>query len=329
MAPRRIAHAVTAVVLILTLAAPFPVWSGAASLGTARGVRSVEWSADGGKSWLPLGSRALPVLDGTEVRASSGGALLDLTDGSRLNLLPFSSLRVRETGATTEVSLLYGRVTFRLPAQTRIELRTGSARLVPVRKQAMAGEAFVGTDATVGLRMTEGTLQVEELSGAKRTMLASLEPVFLPKRPAVSGPLFASEATAIAPPAGAKGVFSPAGESFGYLQPDGQFVVQPGYTSDLTQPFPAKLLQLAMAKVPDKDRSDATPLFDVNGGYVGYLSGPVFYAQAQIAQAVGVGGPGAGGGVNLYAVGGGLLSPRHDHAKSAVRKAVAINIRRP
>ena len=54
-----------------------------------------------------------------------------------------------------------------------------------------------------------------------------------------------------------------------------------------------------MAKVPDTDRAEATPLFDVNGGYVGYLAGPAFYAQAvgtapqtpggqmQMAQAVG------------------------------------------
>jgi hypothetical protein len=121
-------------------------------------------------------------------------------------------------------------------------------------------------------------------------MLASLEPVFLPKRPAVSGPLFATEAPAGPPPAGARAVFNPRGESLGYLEKS-QLVVSPGYTADLTRPFPAKLVQFAMARIPESNRQDATPVFDVNGGYVGYLAGPAFYAQAvgatpaQVAQA--------------------------------------------
>jgi len=276
--------------LVLLIAAPIPGWSApAASLGTARGVRGVQLSLDGGKTWLPLGSRSLPILNDTAIRATTGGALLDLADGSRLNMLPFSSLRVRETGATTEVTLVAGRLTFRLPRETRVELRSTSARLTPQRKQAMVGEVFVGGDDIVGLRMTEGALQVEELAGAKRTMVASLEPIFLPKRPAISGPLFASETPATPPPAGARAVFSPRGESLGFLEKS-QLVVYPGYTSDLTRPFSAKLVRLAMARVPEKDRDDATPVFDVNGGYLGYLAGPMFYAQAvgapqQVAQA--------------------------------------------
>jgi hypothetical protein len=278
--------------LALLIAAPVPGWSAsaeAASLGTARGIRGVELSLDSGKTWLPLGSRSLPVLGDTAVRTTTGGALLDLADGSRLTVLPFSSLRVQETGAATEVTLLTGRLTFRLPRETRVELRGASARLTAQRKQAMAGEVFVGGNDTIGIRMTEGTLQVEELAGAKRTMLASLEPVFLPKRPATTGPIFASEAPAITPPAGAKAVFSPKGESLGFLDKS-QLVVYPGYTANLTRPFPAKLVQLAMARVPEQDRSDATPVFDVNGGYLGYLAGPTFVAQAvgvqqQVAQA--------------------------------------------
>jgi hypothetical protein len=280
------ARLVLVALLAFTLAIPIPALSGAASLGTARGIRGVELSLDGGKSWLPLGSRSLPVMDGAQIRATGGGAVIDLTDGSRLAVLPFTTLRFRDTGTATEVSLVYGRLTFQLPRQTRVEVRTATARLAPVRDQAMAGEIFLGGEGTLGLRMTQGTLQVEELAGAKRTMVASLEPVFLPKRPNTTAPLFTSDAQA-APPAGAKSVFSPKGESLGYLQPNGQLVVHPGYTSDLTQPFAPKLVQLAMAKVPEKDRSDAVPVFDVNGGYVGYVSGSGFYAQAQVAQAVG------------------------------------------
>jgi len=268
-----------ALVLALTLAAPFAAFGGAASLGTARGIRGVELSLDGGQRWLPLGARSLPILDGVQVRATTGGALLELGDGSRVNVLPFTSLRFRETGTGTEISLVYGRLTFRLPRDTRVEVRTPTARLTPVRKDAMAGEVFLGEDGTIGVRMTQGTLQVDELAGARRSLLASVEPVFLPKRPAQSGALFTSEAPA-APPAGARGVFSPRGESIGYLMPRGGLVVHPGYTADLTQPFAPRLVQLAMGKVPERDRTDAVPVFDVNGGYVGYLSGPVFYAQA-------------------------------------------------
>src|SRR5262249_13514797 len=150
-------------------------WSApAASLGTARGIRGVEMSLDGGKTWLPLGSRSLPVLDDTAIRAKTGGAMLDLSDGSRLNVPPFSSVRVRATGAATEVSLLAGRLTFNLPRETRVELRTTSARLTPQRAQPMVGEVFVSGNDTLGLRMSAGSLQVEEVAGAKRTMLASV-----------------------------------------------------------------------------------------------------------------------------------------------------------
>lgn len=272
-------------VLVLALAAPVPTWSAAAVLGTARGVRLVQLSLDEGKSWFPLGGRSFPVMEGTQLRSTTGGALLDLIDGSRINALPFSALRVRETGRAIEISLLHGRLTFRLPAATRVEIRTPAARLAPGREPVMAGEVFVGGDGTTGLKMAEGTLQVQEFAGTQRVLLASLEPVFLPKRPTGQGPLFSTDIPA-APPAGARGVFTPKGESIGYLRPDAQLVVHPGFTADLTQPFPARLVQVAMATIPEKTRQDSVPLFDVNGGYVGYLAGPVFYAQAQVAQAV-------------------------------------------
>src|SRR5437773_6148592 len=142
----------------------------------------------------------------------------------------------------------------------------------------MVGEAFVGSDGLTGLKMAEGSLQVKQMAGERRTILASLEPVFVPTRPAPSGAFFSTDPLPPVP-ANAKAVFAPSGESVGYLGPDGKLVIHPGFTNDLTRPFPPKLVQLAMAKVVENDRNDAaTPLFDVNGGYVGYLSGPIFYA---------------------------------------------------
>lgn len=270
--------------LVLTLITPVPVWSAALSMGTARGVRSVELSLDNGKNWLPLGSRSAPILDGTQIRTSNGGVIIDLNDGSRLNALPFSLLRFREAAGTTQVSLVHGRLSFRLPRETRVEISTPAVRLEPVRTEAMQGEIFLEREGTMGLKMAAGSLQVRELAGSQQIRLASLEPVFLPKRPATVGPLFTSEVP-VSPPAGARAVFDPKGASLGYLGPDAQLVVHPGYTSDLTRPFAPKLIQLAMAKIDEKDRSEAVPVLDVNGGYVGYLAGPLFYAQAQVAQA--------------------------------------------
>jgi hypothetical protein len=294
---RRTVHGTLVGFLIATLAAPLPAWS-AASLGTARGVRGVEVSLDAGKTWLPLGSRSLAVLEGARLRTTTGGAVLDLTDGSRVNVLPFSSLGVRRAPGGLEVALTYGRIGFRLPAGSRFEIHATAAHLRPVPDSPTAGEVFVGVDGTVGLRMAEGAFRVEDTAG-KRTLLASLEPVFVPRRPDISGPAFTSSEP-IPPPAGARALFSPKGESVGYLHRT-DFVVHPGFTADLTRPFSPKLVQVAAARIPEKDRSDAMPIFDVNGGYVGYLAGPIFHAQVagggavQVAQG-GIGGGGGGGG---------------------------------
>lgn len=300
---RRAFQSALVVLLVVSLAIPPVARGAAASLGTARGLRAAEMSLDGGQSWLPLGGRALPVLDGSRLRTSVGGALVDLTDGSRLNVLPFSALEFRETGRATEVTLVQGRLLFRLAARARVEIRTAAARVEAAGREPAAGEVFAGPDGTTGLRASRGSLQVQELAGGRRTLAASLQPVFLPKPPAGPGPHFALEQAAATPPADARGVFSPRGESVGYLRGDRQLVVHPGYTEDLTRPFPPKLVQLALARVPEAHRADALPLFDVNGGYVGYLAGPVFYAQAQLAPTTPppAGAPlgGGGGGVQL------------------------------
>ncbi len=298
---RRLWRGLLAAVLTVGLIAPAamtPASHAAGGLGTARGYRGVEVSLDSGKSWLPLGQRAFPLLEGAQMRTTSGAAVLALNDGSRVNVLPASAVELRQAGNATEVSLRSGRLSFNLPKDTRTEIRTASARLEPVRSSAMAGEVFVGESNLVGLRMSQGTMQVRELAGEKRTMLASLEPVFVPKAPAASASVFSASAPT-APPAGARGVYTPRGESLGYLSADSQLVMHPGYTRDLTSPYPQKLVQVAMAKMPEGDRKDGTPLFDVNGGYVGYLSNNGFYpatrvaqaSQPQVAQAVGAQAP--------------------------------------
>ncbi len=268
--------------LVLALLAPLDVvWSLPLSLGTVRGVRGTRVSLDHGKTWLAPNGRGLPVLSGTELKTLGGLARIELADGSRLDVLPFSALRVEEAHGVPQVAVTYGRLTFRLTPEARVEILTPSARLEPVRREVMAGELFVDGTGLTGLKMAQGQLQVSPLSGPRRPLLASLEPVFLPKAPAGPGPFFASDGPP-PPPAGARAVFAASGESVGYLTPQGGLVIHPGFAADLTRPFHPRLVRLAMASIPEKRRNGETvPLFDVNGAYVGYLSGPLFYAQAQ------------------------------------------------
>jgi hypothetical protein len=289
--------------LIFSLALPIAGWAGATSFGTVRGTRGVEVTFNGGKTWVPLTRRALPLVQDVVMRSKRGHAQIVLVDGSRLTVLPSDILQLRDVDGTIEVVLVRGRLTFQLPPDSRVAILTPQARLTPVRQQASAGEVFVSADNVVGVKMAEGTVQVQELADPGQVMLASLEPVFVPAPPASQGVLFVSDVVD-SPAPGAKGVFTPEGESLGYLQPDGRLVIQPGFTADLTRPFPSQLVRLAMATIPDDSRGDSTPLFDVNGKYLGYLNGVDFHPQTQLAQAF-AGGAGAAGltGADLLGVG--------------------------
>ncbi|HSF31075.1 MAG TPA: FecR domain-containing protein [Candidatus Tectomicrobia bacterium] len=280
-------------------------WPGTTSLGTARGTRAVSLSLGEGKAWLSLAGRSYPVMPGMQIRSTTGRAAVELVDGSRVNVLPFSAIRFQEAEGAIDILLLHGRLIFEFPAETRVEISTPSARLAPVRQAAMAGEVFVKSTGQVGLKMTRGTLEVHQFTDPTQVMLASTDPIFVPQRPVGQGFLFTSD-TVIAPPTGAKGTFSPKGKSIGYLQPDGQFIVQPGFTADLTQPFAARLVRMAMATIPDSSASDAMPLFDVNGKYLGYLRESAFYPETQVAQAMGRGAAGGGSG-STEIIAGGLL----------------------
>jgi len=266
-------------ILVTLFVVPFHAWGGSAPLGTARAARGVKASLDNGSTWLEMKGSALPVFAGTEVRTIGGSATLELKDGSRIDVLPFSAVKFEQVGVAPRVLMDYGRLSFNLHPQSKIQLVTPVARLESAEPGTTSGEVFVTGGGVMGLKMAEGRLNVRPTTPGGQAMVASLEPVFLPKRPAGSGPLFASEGPG-APPAGVKAVFAPSGESVGYIAPDGNLAIHPGHTADLTQPFADKLIRLALNTIPDEEqRSDATPLFDVNGGYVGYLSGPVFYAH--------------------------------------------------
>ena len=266
--------------LALTLAAPSCVWGDLTPLGTARGFGSARLSVDAHKSWLPIGARSFPILEGAELRSAGGGAVLDLTDGGRLDVFPFSAIRFEASGQAAKISLLFGRVRFRLPEQSRVEILTPSARLEAVRPGLLVGEVFVSRSGLMGLKMTAGHLQVTPVGTPARVLLAGREPVFLPGRPpAVRGFYFTSD-TPVAIPRDARAIFEPSGRSVGYLTGVDTFVIQPGFTANLTRGFPSQLVQFAMAKIPPAEiANDAMPLFDLGGHSVGYVSGPMFYAQ--------------------------------------------------
>jgi hypothetical protein len=288
--------------LILSLVLPIHVWAGATSFGTARGTQGVEITFNAGKTWVPLGGRSLPLMQDIVIRSTIGNALIELADGSRLHVLPSDTVQLREAEGTIEVVLVRGRMTFQLPPQTRVAILTPVARLKPVSQEALAGEVFINAESVVGVKLTKGAMQVQELMDPGHVMLASLDPVFIPKRPASQGLLFVSDA-AEAPSPNAKGVFTPKGESVGYLQSDGRFVIQPNFTADLTGPVPQRLIRLAMATIPEDSQADTMPLFDVNGKYLGYLNGSDFYPQTRLAQAF-EGGAGGGG----FTAGGGSFT---------------------
>jgi hypothetical protein len=215
---------------------------------------------------MPLGGRSLPVLEGTRIRTGAGGASVDLVDGTRIGVLPFSMTAIRAVDGHLEVTLERGRLAFRLPATARAVIRTPAARLTPRRGEAAAGEVVAG--ATTGVRLASGRVEVMDFAAGSRIVA----PDGLPKEPPRQtrpGRL----------------VFGPRGDSVGYLEDARTLVVHPGFAADLTAPFPAKTVRRAVAAIPPARQPEATPLFDVAGAAVGYVAGPGFFPMT--AQASG------------------------------------------
>ena len=75
-AGRALAQAVLVVAVSCCLVVPRPILAASATRGTVRGQQTAKLSLDGGKSWLALGGRSLPVLSGTEIRSGAGNAQL-------------------------------------------------------------------------------------------------------------------------------------------------------------------------------------------------------------------------------------------------------------
>jgi len=292
----------TVVVGVLVTTRPV---SASVMLGTATGGRGAEMSLDGGRVWLSLAKQPLPILGSADIRSSSGAVALSLREGASVELLPFSTARVAQTEGAIDVTLVQGRAEFVLPAAAKIRLRTSVARLEGDGK--VAGEIVVTRDGVTGVRAHDGRVRVTELVGERRVLVAAVTPIFVPRTPEAASQVF-DDGSRERPGTGRKAVFTPKGESVGYLDSDGHLTVQAGHVNDLTGPYPQKLVRAVVARIPEDARQNAVPLFNVNGGYVGYLVGPTFYPAADTVP--GNGGPttwtaaGAGGGGKGKAAGG-------------------------
>lgn len=73
-------------------------------LGEVRGTALAQVSFDG-RNWISLGSGALPVFDGTLIKARTGTFALTLLDGSRLEASPTTELAIVAMGSSTNVRM--------------------------------------------------------------------------------------------------------------------------------------------------------------------------------------------------------------------------------
>lgn len=295
--------------LVLSLALPMtsaPAVGAGIALGTARGIRSAELSLDGGTSWLSLKGRSLPLVAGSRVRSTTGAVSIELADGARLTLQPFSAATLKDSA---DVVLEYGRAGFRLAPASPLGLATAVARLETSGGAPAAGEVVAARGAT-GVRVTQGSLLLREANGTPRIVRAGGGPAMVPGTSPADAAFPVADAAAPAP-AGARVVFTPEGENVGYVEDGRRLVVRPGFAADLSARFPARTVEQASARVPPASRGEALLLLDANGGYAGYVADAVFYsastampvAAAAAAAAPGTSGQGAAGGQQSGALG--------------------------
>ena len=89
-------------IFILAHMWPINVWPTTTSFGTARGTRGVEVTLNGGKTWVSLGGRALPLVQDIVIRSRIGHAWIELADGSRLTVLPSDIVQLRRSDPCAE-----------------------------------------------------------------------------------------------------------------------------------------------------------------------------------------------------------------------------------
>ncbi len=265
--------------LVLGLALQVPAAAAGTALGTARGAGAAEISLDGGRRWLSLRDRAFPAMAGSQVRTTTGSIALDLADGSRVALAPFSALRLEESGA---VDVRYGRVEIRAVPRSAVVVTAGSTRVSPADPaRRTVAEMVVDPAAATGVQVRQGVLRVESADGTSHVARAGDAPVVI-GRPLARQAMFGARTAA--PARTGRPAFGARGENVGYLTADGALVVRAGFARDLSRPFEQRAVAQALARIPETHRSDAAPIFDVDGRYLGYIQGASFHALAGPAQ---------------------------------------------
>lgn len=259
--------------LVTCLLTPAPASAAAAGLGIARGVRDAELSLDGGRRWLSLEDRALPAMAGSHVRTTTGSVTLDLADGSRIALAPFSALRVEGSGM---IDVRYGRVEVRAVPRSALGVTAGSTRVSladPARPTV--AEVVVDPGYATGVQVRQGAVRVQAPNGTSRVARAGDGPVVIGK-PIAREAMFGVRTPL--PGATGRAAFTAKGQNVGYLGADGALIVRAGFARDLSGPFAPRTVAQAIARIPETDRADAAPIFDVQGRFLGYVRGASFHA---------------------------------------------------
>jgi hypothetical protein len=145
-------------------------------LGEVRGTLPAQVSFDG-RSWTALGSGALPVFDGTRIRARSGIVAVTLLDGSGLEVSPTTELAITKSGSLVNVLMAQGNVLFRLPpsSQARLSVPGGFVQTDAFGATRPGGAVATRVSTTrQGGRDTLGVITLQK-SGIPRVRVVSGE----------------------------------------------------------------------------------------------------------------------------------------------------------
>src|SRR5207247_11406150 len=120
---------------------------------TVRADTGVKATLDKGRTWLELKGNAVPVVSGTEGRSAGGAGAIELKDGSRIEVLPFSAVQCQQVSGDPRVSVTYGRGNFNLHPQSKLQIVTPVARLESAEGGPVSGELFLTGGRVMGLKM--------------------------------------------------------------------------------------------------------------------------------------------------------------------------------
>ncbi len=151
-------------------------------LGTVAGTKGASVLTPFG-SWVPVGERLYPAVDGTSLRSGEGIFSLQLKDSTKVEASPQTELALKGARGAYEIRLEKGSVLFRVPQGVSAVVVTPTARVVVPAVDKQAGKAItssttdrIGTVSFDGDRSkvfcSNGEFSVANASGSERQVLA-------------------------------------------------------------------------------------------------------------------------------------------------------------